>query len=229
MPAYAAPIEVIQAALHRIGEEEIGSLDEDSSAARIAASNYEGIVRTAFSRHAWTFAKRTLNLTYQEAVQLGPWRHAHVWPPEVINIRYIMSGGRKLGAAEYSIENGRILTLHATPLQVVATVRADESTWPPDVSEAIVQRLQALFLEALCDKPQDARLLKRDAEQIMRDAIIRDKRQEPGVSAYTAPLVRKWRGRADPNVDIGAPVIGVTGPAPEPFDLAGYYENLSGD
>ena len=52
MSAYAAPIEVIQAALHRIGEEEIGSLDEDSSAARIAASNYEGIVRTVFSRHA---------------------------------------------------------------------------------------------------------------------------------------------------------------------------------
>ena len=194
MPAYAAPIEVIQAALHRIGEEELSGLDEDSSAARIANSNYEGIVRTVFSRHAWTFAKRTLDLTYQSSVRLGPWQHAYVWPEEVINIRYVTQGGYKLRSGDYSIEGGRILTRCDGPLQVVATTRSDESAWPPDVSEAIVVRLQALYLEALCDKPQDARLLKRDAEQLLRDAITRDKRQEPGLKVDTAPLAEAWRG-----------------------------------
>ena len=203
MSAYATPIEVIQAALHRIGEEEISSLDSDESAARVANSNYEGIVRSVFARHAWTFAKRTLDLTYQGVVDLGPWTHAFVWPAEVLNIRGVVYapssnnfsiGGTRLRAGEYAIEGGRLLVQRDTPLQVIATTRADESAWPGDVSEAVVVRLQALFLEALCDKPQDARLLKRDAESMLRDAIIRDKRQEPGVAFEFVPLAEAWRG-----------------------------------
>ncbi len=202
MPAFAAPIEVIQAALHRIGEEELTSLDEDASAARVASSNYEGIVRAMFARHAWTFAKKTLPLTYQSAVELGPWLHAFVWPSEVMNIRQVMySGvdegryaGRRLRAGEYAIESGRLLTMSDEPLQIVATVRAPEPEWPGDFSEVVVVRMQALFLESLCDKPQDARLLKRDAEGLLRDAIVRDKRQEPGTSIEFAPLAEAWRG-----------------------------------
>lgn len=203
MPAYSAPIEVIQAALHRIGEEEISSLDEDSSAARVANSNYEGIVRSVFARHAWTFAKRTLDLTYSAAVELGPYTHAFVWPSEVMNIRGVVYapdastpclGGTRLRAGDYAIEGDRLLVRNDNPLQVIATTRAAEAAWPGDVSEAIVVRMQALFLEALCDKPQDARLLKRDAEQLLRDAIIRDKRQEPGVAFEFVPLAEAWRG-----------------------------------
>ena len=127
MPAYSAPIEVVQAALHRVGEEEITSLDDDSSGARVAASNYEGIVRSFFARHAWTFAKQTLALTYQGAVELGPYLHAFVWPSTVMNVRYIMQDGVRLRSGEYTIESGRVLTRSNRPLQVVATVRADEA------------------------------------------------------------------------------------------------------
>lgn len=202
MSAFAAPIEVIQAALHRIGEEELVSLDEDASAARVANSNYEGIVRAMFARHAWTFAKRTLPLTYSAAVELGPWSHAFVWPAEVMNIRSVVhsavgadvSGGVRLRAGDYAIESGRLLTRSDTPLQIVATVRALEADWPGDFSEVVVTRLQGLFLEALCDKPQDARIAKKDAEMLLRDAILRDKRQEPGASVEFAPLAEAWRG-----------------------------------
>lgn len=198
MPAYATPIEVVQAALHRIGEEEISTLDEDSSAARVAASNYEGIVRSVFARHAWTFARKTLDLTYQEEVELGPWRHAWVWDSEVQNISAVYVEGRRLRAGDYAVQVGRVLTrcrFEDETVQILATVRADESDWPGDVSEAVVVRMQALFLEALCDKPQDARLLKRDAEALLRDAIIRDKRQEPGLEAEFVPLAEAWTGR----------------------------------
>ena len=194
MPAYAQPIEVVQAALHRNGEDSISTLDEDSSAAQVAASNYEGIVRAYFARHAWTFAKRTLDLTYQSAVELGPWKHAYVWPAEVMNIRWVMREGVRLRSDEYAIESGRLLTVTDGDLQIVATVRAEEGDWPGDFSEAVVTRMQALFLESLCDKPQDGRLKERDAEQKMRDAIVRDKRQEPGVNAQAVPLAEAWRG-----------------------------------
>lgn len=196
MSAFAAPIEVIQAALHRIGEEELVSLDEDASAARVANSNYEGIVRALFARHAWTFAKQTLDLTYSAEVDLGQWSHAFVWPAAVMNIRSVhyAEGGRQLRAGEYAIESGRVLTRSDTPLQIVAIVRAVEADWPGDFAEAVVVRLQGLFLEALCDKPQDARIAKKDAEVLIRDAILRDKRQEPGVRNDSAPLAEAWRG-----------------------------------
>lgn len=203
MSAYASQIEVVQAALHRVGEEEITSLDEDSSAARVARTNYEGIVHAVFARHAWTFAKRTLPMTYQGEVALGAWTHAFVFPSEVTNIRAVIrapddsrcgSGGSRLRSGDYAIEGNRVLTRSDTPLQLVATIRAHESDWPADVAEAIVTRLQGLFLESLCDKPQDARLMKKDAEMMIRDAITRDKRQEPGVSFEFAPLAEAWRG-----------------------------------
>lgn len=205
MPAFAAPIEVTQAALHRIGEEELQSLDDNASAARVHLSNYEGIVRALFARHAWTFATKTLDLTYQSAVTLGSWESAYVWPAEVMNIRYVQYapdpltpgiGGRQLRSGDYTIENGKLLTLGPEiKLQVVATVRAPESVWPGDFAEAVVTRLQGLYLEALCDKPQDARIAKRDAEGMIRDAIVRDKRQNPGVSFIKVPLAEAWRGR----------------------------------
>lgn len=191
---YAAPIEVVQAALHRVGEDVIASLDDASTPAQVATSNYEGIVESVFARHAWTFAKQTLDLTYQGAVTLGPWTHAFVWPAEVMNIRYVMQDGVRLRAGDYSLESGRLLTTSDEDLQIVATVRAPEGDWPADVAEAIVTRMHALFLEALCDKPQDARLLKRDAEDMIRKAILRDKRQEPGVSVAFVPLAEAWRG-----------------------------------
>lgn len=202
MPAYAAPIEVTQAALHRIGEEELASLDATDSAARVHHSNYEGIVQAFFARHAWTFATRTLNLTRKGSVNMGGWDAAYVWPPEVMNIRWVQiapgpdgTGGARLGAGEYTIEDGQLLTNGDRKLQIVATVRAHESTWPGDFAEAVVTRLQGLFLEALCDKPQDARIAKRDAEMMVRDAIVRDKRQNPGFAFIHTPLASAWRGR----------------------------------
>ncbi len=197
MPAFAAPIEVTQAALHRIGEEELQSLDDNASAARVHLSNYEGIVRAYFARHAWTFATKTLDLTFQSAVALGGWESAYVWPAEVMNIRWVQlaDGGRQLRSGDYTIEDGKLLTRGQYDLQIVATVRAPEASWPGDFSEAVVTRLQGLYLEALCDKPQDARIAKRDAEMMVRDAIVRDKRQNPGINFIKTPLAEAWRGR----------------------------------
>lgn len=203
MSPYATKIEVVQAALHRIGEEELASLDDNDSAARVANSNYEGIVAAYFARHAWTFAKRTLPLTYQSEVELGPWLHAFVWPVEVMNIRWVMRSGvndgrwagRRLRDGEYAIEGDRLLAMSDDPLQIVATIRAPESSWSADFGEAVVTRLHALFLESLCDKPQDARIKERDAEAKILNAITRDKRQEPGASIEFVPLAEAYRGQ----------------------------------
>lgn len=201
MPAFAAPIEVTQAALHRIGEDELQSLDDNASAARVHLSNYEGIVRAYFARHAWSFATKTVDLTRIGAVTMGHWTSNYAWPAEVMNIRSVSFapdengyGARRLRSGEFVVQDGKVLTRGDSDLQAVVTIRAHESAWPGDFSEAVVTRLQGLYLEALCDKPQDGRIAKRDAEMMIRDAIVRDKRQSPGVQFDTVPLAESWRG-----------------------------------
>lgn len=196
MSNYAAPIEVVQAALHRVGEETIASLEDGSAAALIATSNYEGIVRAALTRHAWSFATSTVGLTLQETVELGPWTKAYTFEnPNLINLRYVLDGARRLRAGEYEYQGGRVLARVAlTTPQAVITTRANEADWPDDFAEAIVVRMQALFLEGLLDRWQDARLKQRDAEGLMVGAMLRDKRQSPGLQPEFAPLAETWRG-----------------------------------
>lgn len=198
MSIYAAPIEVLQAACGRVGEQ-IVSLDDGSAPALIANANYEGIVRAALTKHAWNgFANRTDDLTFQETVELGPWTSAFVHPADVLNIRYVMISGCRLDRGAYEIQQGRVLTCASstTELQAVVSYRAGEDEWPDDFAESIVVRMQALFMEGLLDRWQDARLKQKDAELIMQAAIVRDKRQYPLPEAENNPLARTWRSRA---------------------------------
>ena len=198
MSAYAAPIEVVQAALHRCGEETISSLDDGSAAALIAQSNYEGIVRAQLTRHAWLFASETVNLTLVGAVTYGDYVWAWSWPTEVLNVRWVMINGRRLRMRDYIIQGQQVLTqdgftdTNSQP-QAVATFRAKEGQWPDDFAEAVVVRLQGLFLESLCDKVADARMKIKDAEALMQAAIVRDKRQQPATSQEFNILAEAYR------------------------------------
>ena len=192
---YATTIEVVQAALHRVGEQTIASLVDGSPAAQIATSNYEGIVSDYLTRHAWTFATKTVDLTYVGAIDNLPFGFEYSWPTTVLNIREIRLDGRTLESGECEIEDGRVLTfVENEPLQASVTYRAPENKWPGDFSEAVVVRLQALFLEGLVDKWQDARLKEKDAESKMLRAISRDKRQRPAQRVERAKLAERWRG-----------------------------------
>lgn len=197
MSTYASPIEVIKAALHRVGEASITSLTDGSAQAQVANSNYEGVVRRALTRHAWTFATETLPLTLQETVAKGVWTKAYTYDASrVLNIRYVMDGGRRLRQGEYELQSGRVLTrVELETPEVVVTVRAAEQDWPDDFAEAVVVRMQAVFLEGLLDRWQDARLKHKDSNDEMLQAMLRDKRQSPGSVPDTNPLAEIWRGR----------------------------------
>lgn len=191
---YATNIEVVQAALHRVGEQTIASLNDGSPAAQIAASNYEGIVSDYLCRHAWTFATKTVDMTYVGTLDNDPWQHQFSWPTTVLNIRELRLEGRTLESGEFDIEDARVLVLTDGALKASVTYRAPENKWPADFSEVVVVRLQAIFLEGLVDKWQDARLKEKDAEAKMLRAITRDKRQRPAQRAERNKLADRWRG-----------------------------------
>lgn len=196
--AYASEIEVVQAALHRVGEATIASLSDGSLPAQIAASNYEGVVSDYLTRHAWTFATKTVDLTYVGTTDDLPWRHLFTAPATTLNIRQVRRAGRTLESGEFDLQDGKVLVMCDDPLKASVTFRALEGAWSPDFAEAVVIRLQAVFLEGLVDKWQDARLKERDAEGKLLRAIVRDKRQAPARRVERTKLADVWRGWRTP-------------------------------
>jgi len=115
----------------------------------------------------------------------------------VLNIREVVfKGGRTLESGEWDLQDGYLLTYlgDGNELQIEATYRALESRWPADFAEAVVIRMQAVFLEGLVDKWQDARLKEKDAEAKLQRAIARDKRQTPARRVERTKLADVWRG-----------------------------------
>jgi hypothetical protein len=192
---YASPIEVVQAALHRVGEGTIASLNDGSAPAQISASNYEGMVSDYLCRHAWTFATKTVPLTYVGPSTDAPWLHVFSWPAEVLNIREVRRAGRPLESGEFDLQDSTLLTMTDDALVASVSFRAPENRWPGDFSEAVVIRAQSVFLEGLADRWQDARLKEKDAEAKLQRAIARDRRQAPAKRAERNKLADMWRGR----------------------------------
>lgn len=175
-------------------------MDEGSPAALVAQSNYEGLVRANLCRHAWLFSTETVTLSAPTAVVVGDYVWAWTWPSEVINIRWVMVNGRRLRQRDYVIQGRTILTRDAftdanSVVQAVATLRANEGSWADDFAEAMVVRLQGLFLESLADKWQDGAVKIKAAEALFQTAMVRDKRQQPATTQEFSRLAEAYRFR----------------------------------
>jgi len=199
MSSYAAPIEVVQAALTRLGET-ITSLDDGSPAALVTAANYEAIIRANLAKHAWTFATRTEALTLVDDTVRGPWSFAYApatAPTEIVNIRRVMyPGGYALRAGQFELQSGQILVRAEDNYECVVTARVNENQWADDFAEAIVTDLKGLYQGALLDRWQEGDITRRGAKMLMLEATVRDKRQQQQSSPYYNELAETWRGGA---------------------------------
>jgi hypothetical protein len=191
--SYAAPIELVQAALTRVGGQMITSLEDGSMPATIAKANYEGLAKRRLSMHTWSFASYPVKLVFQGERDTGMYRFAYMIPPEALRVHSVNVLAQRV--RQYKLDNGKVLFPSAYDYEAMISHRAPESTWPADFAEAFIVELEALFLSSLVRNPQDARLRQRDAEVLFRTALAADKRQAPGPPAMTdGTLARAWRG-----------------------------------
>lgn len=193
MPRYANDIEVIQAALHRVGEASISSLTDGSAASQIANANYEGIVGDLLERHAWSWATTTADLTLIGESDNAAWGYEYALPDDYINLRFITRAGMQIGEGDWALQGDRVLVNAEAEYQATYTYRAPVARWSYKFGEALVVRLQALFLGGLLDRWQDARLIEKDGEQKLMRAMTADKRQSPATRAYRTTLTDRWR------------------------------------
>lgn len=195
MPRYANDIEVIQAALHRVGEASISSLTDGSAASQIANANYEGIVGDLLERHAWSWATRTADLTLIGESDNAAWGYEYALPDDYINLRFITRAGIQIGEGDWALQGDRVLVNAEGEYQATYTYRAPVASWSYKFGEALVVRLQALFLGGLLDRWQDARLIEKDGEQKLMRAMAADRRQSPSTRPYRTTLPDRWANR----------------------------------
>jgi hypothetical protein len=135
----ASQIEIINLALTKLGQRHISSLAENNEAARFYQANYENLLLSELRSHVWGFAKARIALpalgttpafvyTYEYALPEGYVRALQVgdFQPGVSLTDY-----RDNEEGYYSIEQGKILTNFAAPLNLRYIKRVSEGLFDP--------------------------------------------------------------------------------------------------
>lgn len=195
MSPYTAPVEVVNAALARMGVRPVQGLDETSKPAIVANDMYEGIVASLFARHYWLFALKEDKLQYQ-GTTTGEYSAVYSLPADLVSLVNVTSSGKLI---DYRILSGKVVCNHGseTELRALYVYRALEGSWPPDFADAVVVRLQAEFQRALREDEPVAQSLERMAEMKFIRAMVRDKRQappRPEMRINGGRLASAWRG-----------------------------------
>lgn len=164
MSAYAAPVDVKQAAMIAADVSPIEAETDPGWRTTKANARYEPIVESVLARHAWHCATAEVQLTFQAERTFGRYRYAYDEP--VTNPKKLINRGVFLAdptstwsdylrsrPVDHTIMNGTILT-NCKPsaegeegrgLVLVYGFRATEGDWSPLLAEAIVDKVKVLF------------------------------------------------------------------------------------
>jgi hypothetical protein len=190
-------LSVLNAALTRIGEEEITSLDGAGVAEAIARSNYESLVSAHLSVHPWKRASYTVQLARLDPLVEGqppePWTAAYQLPPDTLEIRTVKVGGQ---AIPYQIMGDVVLCdAGATDAVILhAVFRAREADWPQWFREGITIQLEAIFLRGIGERYREAELREDAAAKWWLTAKNRDAQSEPPRKPVGSPVLLARRG-----------------------------------
>ena len=191
MTTYAAPIDVANAAVLLLGASSLVSLTDARAEARIINTMYEPVVKAALTRHAWTWGKKTQLLA--KTGQTPEQKFLYALPADLLNLRYVTYKDRKITIEE--IVDGELVVPYDTEIYAHYTWRVPEARWPADFAEAIVTILNGKLVRGLLNDFNEARAQEEKGEQLLRRAMVRDKRQIKGREIDESPrMVRIWYG-----------------------------------
>lgn len=170
------------------------SMDAQTPESLAANATYEIFVAEALSRHAWSWATKTVLLTYTGETASYP-RYSYSLPADILSVRGAMLVGRPF--RDFKLRRGLFLCdlQDSSSVELVYNWRAPESEWPADFVDAMVDRLASKLATGLLDRPEQGESLDRKAEFKLRKAIRRDRRQYPGEDPFkSTKLTRAWQG-----------------------------------
>ena len=194
MSIYTVPVEVVNAALSRMGVTPINDFSSSAKPAIIANDVYEGVVRDLLARHSWSFAKKRADLVYQGETT-GDYSAVFAVPSDSINVIKVETDGVLV---DYEVQENKILANVSDGLQIKYHFRALEGDWPADFAEAVVRTMMAHFYRGLREDDNEAERQEKIAEARILRSMVRDKRQSPPKPEQRingGRLVSAWKGK----------------------------------
>lgn len=166
------------AALTRIGANNITSLADDTTEALVANQNYEIEVVSLLTRYPWRFATKRVELSKLGEDANPPWKYRYQIPADRLLLQNVMQGGYPVDYDRYEEEIHTDTDNATTALILEYVYRVSEGSWPPYFVDAVIDRLEAVFMKALTNKEQASARREEEAEVSYRLSKNLDARQQ---------------------------------------------------
>lgn len=128
-------------ALILIGVPTIGSLEDQSQAARVMKGLLPMTKRTVLNEYPWSFVLRIEDLEPTDSGSVSGYPHAFKKPDDALSIKRVYSNDAFRGIADYRVVGNFIgANIEEGKLEYVAYVD-DLNSWPQDIIECLVTRL----------------------------------------------------------------------------------------
>jgi hypothetical protein len=196
----ASKIEIVQRAAFNTGNGWITSLDAIDEVSQGAAANYEAILESMLTQHAWKFARRAAPINKLTAVPETPWTALYQAPVGMLSLEYVVDTdtGTRVEHEERDLPSGRAIAVLDTHnnLTAVYTYRVAEDRFPADFAMALQYRMEAIFLSGIAEQRQEAAGREKMAALYEQKARVRDQRSSTATNAdewdLTAARRLKW-------------------------------------
>lgn len=192
-----ADLTLINAALTRTGNEPITSLTGGAASQRVAASNYEEVVKNELALHPWKKATKIEQLDRLDPDIVGeppePWTAAYQLPTDLVEIRTIRVAGLQI---DYE-QHGDTLVCNAGESDAVIlhyVWRVPETWFPPWLREGIIRRMEAVFLRGIGERYDEGQVRDKAADEQFAKARHRDSQGQTARDPVTQPTLLARRG-----------------------------------
>lgn len=191
-------IQIVNAALVKLGHEPIAALTDESDQARAANAIYDICRDDALSAHDWNFATKRAQLAELAITQpTDEYTHFYQLPTDGLRVLYIEPIGTR-----YAVENGRIFTDLAAPLKIAYIARiTDAALYSANFVAAFVYRLCAELVTALTARDGYTKDFWALYQDKLREAKASDAQEGTGIVETDNPLGDVRRFSATSGVD----------------------------
>lgn len=185
----------INAALTRIGNDPLTTLEGGSPAQKIATANYEKLWKGLLAGYPWRWATKTAMLAAIEGTVDLPWLYAYQLPTDLLHLRVVTVGGLPV---EYERQSNKLLCNvdNTQDLILVYTYEVAESLWPETFAEAVIQHLEAMFLRGIGERHQEAEAREKSAKVQLQLAKREDAKSRSPRDAWVHGVLAARNGTA---------------------------------
>ncbi|MFN0043752.1 MAG: hypothetical protein ACKVSF_11145 [Alphaproteobacteria bacterium] len=169
----ASQVGIVNAALIKLGEATITSLDENSKPARLANNVFEDLRDAVLQAHPWNFALARAELVADVA---GPsWGHAYAYALPAVPAYCLRVLAIENAAADWRVEGRRILTDEGAPLRILYLKQVtDPNEYSALFRECLAARLAAELAEPLKQSVSAAETMRAVYERKLAEARTAD-------------------------------------------------------